>query len=180
MLIAIVRQILCKAPSFADALYDRFDTYIQYKHEFDSGWSIEPGIRYSATNAALEKFYAKNSDISTLFDPKKTYEEIIGGLRATKQINDEVFIFSGLSQHRPPSLYDLTSTDETSAVESPNTQLDPENFCQAELGIRVGASSWEWQTSYYYTWIKDMIVRSPIESGKSDVEIKRRWTYSGR
>jgi outer membrane receptor protein involved in Fe transport len=54
-------------------------------------------------------------------------------------------------------------------VESPNTQLDPEKFLQAELGIRGGAGSWEWQTSYYYTWIKDMIVRSPIESGKSDV-----------
>ena len=162
---------LVQGPLAADALYDRFDTYIQYRHEFDSGWSIEPGIRYSATNAELKKFYAKNSDISSLFDPEeKTYEEIIGSLRATKQINDEVFIFSGLSQgFRPPSLYDLTSTDETSAVESPNTQLDPEKFLQAELGIRGGAGSWEWQTSYYYTWIKDMIVRSPIESGKSDV-----------
>ena len=50
---------LVQGPLAADALYDRFDTYIQYKHEFDSGWSIEPGIRYSATNAALEKFYAK-------------------------------------------------------------------------------------------------------------------------
>ena len=44
-----------------------------------------------------------------------------------------------------------------------------EKFLQAELGIRGESGSWEWQTSYYYTWIKDMIVRSPIESGKSDV-----------
>ena len=51
----------------------------------------------------------------------------------------------------------------------PILKLDPEKFLQAELGIRGGAGSWEWQTSYYYTWIKDMIVRSPIESGKSDV-----------
>ena len=162
---------LAQGPLAADALYDRFDTYFQYKHEFDSGWSVEPGIRYSVTKADLRKFYEKNSDVSTLFAPEeKTYEEIIGSLRATKQINEEVFVFSGLSQgFRPPSLYDLTSTDETSAVESPNTQLDPEKFLQAELGIRGEAGSWEWQTSSYYTWIKDMIVRSPIESGKSDV-----------
>ena len=95
---------------------------------------------------------------------------MIGSLRATKQINEELFIFSGLSQgFRPPSLYDLTSTDETSAVERPNIKLEPEKFLQAELGIRGSSGSWEWQTSYYHTWIKDMIVRSPVESGKSDV-----------
>ena len=162
---------LVQGPLAADAIYDRFDTYFQYKHELDSGWSVEPGIRYSATKADLRKFYEKNSDISTMFDPEeKTYEEIIGSLRATKQIKDELFLFSGLSQgFRPPSLYDLTSTDETSAVERPNTKLDPEKFLQAELGIRGDSGPWKWQTSYYYTWIKDMIVRSPIESGKSDV-----------
>ena len=162
---------LVQGPLASDALYDRFATYFQYKHEFDSGWSVEPGIRYSATKADLRKFYEKNSDISTLFAPEeKNYEEIIGSLRATKQINEVLFAFSGLSQgFRPPSLYDLTSTDETSAVERPNTKLEPEKFLQAEFGIRGDSGSWEWQTSYYFTWIKNMIVRSPIESGKSDV-----------
>ena len=109
---------------------------------------LEPGIRYSATKADLRKFYEKNSDISTLFAPEeKTYEEIIGSLRATRQINEELFVFSGLSQgFRPPQLYDLTSTDETSAVERPNTKIDPEKFLQAELGIRGESGSWEWQT----------------------------------
>ena len=60
-------------------------------------------------------------------------------------------------------------TDETSAVERPNTTLDPEKFLQAELGIRGYSGSWNWRTSYYYSWIKDMIVRSPVESRKSDV-----------
>ena len=162
---------LVQGPLAADAIYDRFATYFEYKHAFDSGWSIEPGIRYSAIKAKLRKFYERNSDASTLYAPEeKTYEEMIGNLRATKQINEELFIFSGLSQgFRPPSLYDLTSTDETSAVEKPNIKLDPEKFLQAELGIRGSSGSWEWQTSYYHTWIKDMIVRSPVESGKSDV-----------
>ena len=162
---------LVQGPLAPDALYARFDTYIQYKHEFDSGWSIEPGIRYSATKAELKKFYEKNNDASTLFAPEeKKYEEIIGSLRATKQINKELFIFSGLSQgFRPPSLYDLTSTDETSAVERPNTKLEPEKFLQAELGFRGDSGSWDWRTSYYYTLIKDMIVRSPVDSGNSDV-----------
>ena len=162
---------LAQGPLAADASYDRFATYFQYEHQLDSGWLVEPGIRYSATRANLRKFYENNSDASTFFAPEeKTYEEIIGSLRVTKQVNENLFIFSGLSQgFRPPSLYDLTSTDETSAVERPNTKLDPEKFLQAELGTRGNSGSWEWQMSYYYTWIKDMIVRSPIESGKSDV-----------
>ena len=162
---------LAQGPLAADASYDRFSTYFQYEHQLDSGWSIEPGIRYSATKANLRKFYENNSDASTMFAPEeKRYEEIIGSLRVTKQVSKDLFIFSGLSQgFRPPSLYDLTSTDETSAVERPNTKLDPEKFLQAELGTRGNSGLWEWQMSYYYTLIKDMIVRSPIESGKSDV-----------
>jgi hemoglobin/transferrin/lactoferrin receptor protein len=54
-------------------------------------------------------------------------------------------------------------------VEKPDTKLDPENFLQAEFGLRGQTSMLEWRASYYYTWIKDMIVRSPVESGKSDV-----------
>ena len=162
---------LAQGPLAADASYDRFSTYFQYEHQLDSGWSIEPGIRYSATKANLREFYENNSDASTMFAPEeKRYEEIIGSLRVTKQVSKDLFIFSGLSQgFRPPSLYDLTSTDETSAVERPNTKLDPEKFLQAELGTRGNSGLWEWQMSYYYTLIKDMIVRSPIESGKSDV-----------
>jgi len=80
------------------------------------------------------------------------------------------FLFLGLSEgFRPPSLYDLTSTDETSAVERPNTSLDSESFLQAEMGFKGSSDSWNWEASYYHTWINNMIVRSPIESGKSDV-----------
>ena len=70
-----------------------------------SGWSIEPGIRYSATKANLRKFYENNSDASTMFAPEeKRYEETYS-LRVTKQVSKDLFIFSGLSQgFRPPSL----------------------------------------------------------------------------
>ena len=166
-----VRRTYAQGPLAADATYDRYSAYLQYSRELDAGWLIQPGIRFSSVRANLKKFYQKNSDSSTLFDPEiKTYDEIVGSIRATKQLKDNLFLFSGLSQgFRAPSLYDLTSTDETSAVEKPDTKLDPENFLQAEFGLRGQTSLLEWRASYYYTWIKDMIVRSPVESGKSDV-----------
>jgi hemoglobin/transferrin/lactoferrin receptor protein len=162
---------LTQGPLTANAEYSRIAFYLQDTYELDTGFMFQPGIRFSSIQANLKEYYGENDDSTTLLNPeKKSYEELIGSLRVSKQISEEVFVFSGLSQgFRPPSLYDLTSTDETSAVERPNTKLEPEKFLQAELGIRGGAGSWEWQTSYYYTWIKDMIVRSPVESGKSDV-----------
>ena len=162
---------LTQGPLAANAEYSRIAFYLQDTFELDTGFTFQPGIRFSSIQANLKEYYGENDDSTTLLNPeKKSYEELIGSLRVSKQINDELFVFSGLSEgFRPPSLYDLTSTDETSAVERPDTKLEPEKFLQAEFGIRGESGSWDWQTSYYYSWIKDMVVRSPVESGKSDV-----------
>jgi hemoglobin/transferrin/lactoferrin receptor protein len=155
----------------ADAQYDRYALYLNDRYETESGWTFEPGIRFSSVRAGLERYYLKNGDASTIQAPEtKTYDEWIGSIRASKEIAEGEFLFAGLSQgFRPPSLYDLTSTDETSAIERPNTTLDPENFLQAEIGFRENSDSLYWGVSTYRTWVNDMIIRSPIESGKSAV-----------
>jgi hemoglobin/transferrin/lactoferrin receptor protein len=166
-----IERTYAQGPLAADATYERYSGYLQYSYEMHSGWFIQPGIRYSSVRANLKKFFEKNSDASTMFAPEiSNYNELVGSLKLTKEISDDLFLFGGLSQgFRAPSLYDLTSTDETSAVEKPDTKLDPEDFLQVEVGVRGKGGSLDWQTAYYYTWIKDMIVRSPVESGKSDV-----------
>ena len=161
---------LAQGPLAADAHYNRYAFYLSDTFELGP-WSVEPGIRFSSIEADLKRYYLKNSDPSTLQpSEKKNYQELIGSIRANKEFTPNNFVFFGLSQgFRPPSLYDLTSTDETSAVEHPNTSLDSENFVQAEVGYKGSFQSWNWEASYYHTWIKDMIVRSPVEAGKSDV-----------
>jgi len=160
-----------QGPLAAEARHHRYAIYVNDTYEVTSGWTFEPGIRFSSVQAELGRYYLKNSDTSTIQNPKtKKYEELIGSLRISKEISDGNFLFGGLSQgFRPPSLYDLTSTDETSAVESPNTSLDSETFLQLEVGLRKTEGDWKFMVSAYHTWINDMIVRSPIESGKSDV-----------
>jgi hemoglobin/transferrin/lactoferrin receptor protein len=160
-----------QGPLAAEAQHHRYAIYVNDTYEVTSGWTFEPGIRFSSVQAELGRYYLKKSDTSTIQNPKtKKYEELIGSLRISKKISDGNFLFGGLSQgFRPPSLYDLTSTDETSAVESPNTSLDSETFLQLEVGLRKTEGDWKFMVSAYHTWINDMIVRSPIESGKSDV-----------
>ena len=187
---------LVQGPLAADAQYDRLALYLNDRHESASGWTLQPGIRFSRVRAELDRYYLKNGDASTLQAPEtKTYDEWIGSLRASREIEEGKFLFAGVSQgFRPPSLYDLTSTDETSAVEKPDTSLDPENFLQAEVGLRGQADGWSWSMSAYRTWIEDMIIRSPIESGQSavlkangdgfiqglEVEIGYDWSLSWR
>jgi hemoglobin/transferrin/lactoferrin receptor protein len=159
---------LTQGPLAANAEYNRIAFYLQDTYELDTGFTFQPGIRFSSIQADLKEYYGENDDSTTLFNPeKKSYNELIGSLRLSKQIRDDLFTFGGISQgFRPPSLYDLTSTDETSAIERPNTKLEPERFHQAEIGLRSFAGPLHFTTSFYHTWIKDMIVRSPVESGQ--------------
>ena len=168
---SVITRQYGQGPLAADAKYHRYAIYLKDTHETASGWVLEPGIRFSSVQAELDRYYLKNTDSSTVQSPeKKKYDELIGSLRISKEISEGSFLFGGLSQgFRPPSLYDLTSTDETSAVERPNTSLDSETFLQLEIGFRRKTGNWRFTASAYRTWIEDMIVRSPIESGKSDV-----------
>jgi len=162
---------LAQGPLAADAHYNRYALYLNDSYETQSGWVVEPGVRFSSIRAELDRYFLKNNDASTIQTPEtKVYDEWIGSIRASKEIAKDQFLFSGVSQgFRPPSLYDLTSTDETSAIEKPDTSLDPEKFLQAEIGLRGGADDWDWSISAYRTWVDDMIIRSPIETGNSAV-----------
>ena len=157
---------LFQGPLAADASYKRYSFYLNDSIESGSGWTWTPGIRFSSVRAELDRYYLKNSDASTLQSPEtKSYDEWIGSLRISKEIGSDGFFFTGLSQgFRPPSAYDLTSTDETSINEAPNVDLSPENFIQGEVGLRGNSEAWEWQFSLYHTWVKDMIVRSPYQA----------------
>jgi len=169
---SMVNRSYTQGPLAADASYNRYASYLQYAYEHESGWKVQPGIRYSSVHADLKEFYIKNNDFNTQSAPhSKTYEEVIGSVRVRKNLNEQLSVFGGLSQgFRPPSLYDLTSTDETSIIEEPNLNLKSEDFIQFEVGARHNAGPLSLSASYYHTWIRDMIVRSPYldaASGKT-------------
>lgn len=153
-----------QGPLAADADYDRFGLYLKHNHETKFGWTVESGVRYSSIQADLRRYYLSNDDVTTPEAPSvQKYQKFIGTLRASTEISDNLLLLSGLSQgFRPPSLYDLTSTDETSIAETPNIKISPEKFLQAEIGLRSFSSPLVWQFFAYHTWIDDMITRSPF------------------
>ena len=185
-----------QGPLAADADYDRFGLYLNHNLETQFGCTFESGIRYSSIQADLHRYYLSNDDVATLEAPSvQKYQKFTGSLRASTEITDNLLLFTGLSQgFRPPSLYDLTSTDETSIAETPDTRISPEKFIQAEIGLRGLSSALEWQFFAYHTWIDDMITRSPFTAtdGKTkaiksngdgfiqglEIELKYDWSPS--
>jgi len=162
-------ETLTQGPLAADADYNRLAFYLSNTFETESGLILEPGVRYSQVEVDVNRWYKSTSNGTTMENPfSRKYEKLVGSLRISKELNEEKFVFAGLSQgFRPPSLYDLTSTDETSVKETPDIKLEPEGFLQAEIGIRGESGSWSWDVSVYRTWIDDMIVRSPKNAAGS-------------
>jgi len=167
----VFSQSLTQGPLAANADYDRFAFYLSDRFETESGWKLEPGIRYSHVDAGVNEWYKSTANGTLAEDPfDKDFDEFVGSVRISRQVHENQFLYAGISQgFRPPSLYDLTSTDETSVKETPNVKLEPENFLQAEIGIRGQNGLWDWNLATYRTWIKDMIVRSPKNSTGSTV-----------
>jgi hemoglobin/transferrin/lactoferrin receptor protein len=156
-------ETLTQGPLAADADYNRLAFYLSNTFETESGLILEPGVRYSQVEVDVDKWYKSTANGTALENPfSKEYDELVGSLRISKKLNEKKFVFAGLSQgFRPPSLYDLTSTDETSVEETPDIKLESEGFLQAEIGIRGQSAALDWNISVYRTWIDDMIVRSP-------------------
>ncbi len=156
-------ETLTQGPLAADADYNRLAFYLSNTFETESGLILEPGVRYSQVEVDVDKWYKSTANGTALENPfSKEYDELVGSLRISKELNEEKFVFAGFSQgFRPPSLYDLTSTDETSVEETPDIKLESEGFLQAEIGIRGQSAAWDWNLSVYRTWIDEMIVRSP-------------------
>jgi len=167
----VFSQSLTQGPLAANADYDRFAFYLSDRFETESGWQLEPGIRYSHVDVGVNEWYKSTANGTLAEDPfGKDFDEFVGSVRISRQVHENQFLYAGISQgFRPPSLYDLTSTDETSVKETPNIKLEPENFLQAEIGIRGQNGFWDWNLATYRTWIEDMIVRSPKNSTGSTV-----------
>jgi len=132
------------------------------------GWSVLPGIRASWT--ALNAGRVEDPDTGFSTSLSRDWSALTGGVRFLRPLGSDTAFFAGLSQgFRTPSLHDLTSLDETSVVETPDFDLQPEGFLQAEVGVRGWTRDWDWDVSAWHTVIQDMIVRSPVATTGSTV-----------
>ncbi len=142
--------------------------YVQRRMELDEDWTLVPGVRVTRASVSSGRVQDPDTGLPTTLD--RDWNAAAGSLRLIRWTGENSQIYGGLSQgFRTPSLYDLTSLDETSVVETPEFDLDPEHFLQAEIGSKGFWSDGVWQVSLWRTWLDEMIVRSPEDSTGSSV-----------
>ncbi|MDX9787353.1 MAG: TonB-dependent receptor [Desulfobacterales bacterium] len=167
-----------QGPVADDASYDYLGAYFQDDFQVTDRLGLIAGIRYNYMKADADKVKDPlTGDLMTLEDDWTTLVSSLHGLYwldAGEQVN----LFAGISQgYRAPNLSDLTRYDtaRSNELETPAPDLDPEEFVSYEIGVKLRSTRFASQLSYFYTDIRDMIVRAPtgrIIDGDNEVTKK--------
>ncbi|MDA3925437.1 MAG: TonB-dependent receptor [Kiritimatiellae bacterium] len=167
-----------QGPVADDAIYDNLGVYVQDTIALHDKVDLILGGRYTYINADSDKYQdpATGKEASMSED----WHNLAGSARVVYRVLPEqgVSLFGGVSQgFRAPNLSDLTRLDtaRSNEIETPCTDLDPEEFLCYEAGIKIEAERLTMSASCFYTDISDMIVRTPtgrIVDGDQEVTKK--------
>lgn len=157
-----------QGPVADDAQYDLLGIYIQDEIAHHDDLETTLGLRWTYARAKADKIDNPNvagNDPATpgnVLDLDRSWNDFVGSVRTLKRVDRQTSLYAGLSQgFRAPNLSDLTSDLEDSGAEQPTPDLDPEYFLQLEVGAKAEHETWSGEVGVFYTWIRDMIVRSP-------------------
>ncbi len=99
----------------------------------------------------------------------QTWSNLSASVRALRYVDNETSVYAGVSQgFRAPNLSDLTSELEDSGIESPSPDLDPEHYLTFEVGAKAEHAVWDAEVALHYTFVDDMIIRSPTGETTGD------------
>lgn len=150
-----------QGPVADDATYDLLGVFVQDTVSAAGGaLEVTPGVRY--TRAALDADRVAGEPGHQEGD----WDTVVGSLRALAPLGEggRHSVYAGVSQgFRAPNLSDLTRLDtaRSTEIETPVDDLDPEQFLSWELGGRFRGERLSVDAAWYYTQLKDLIVRAP-------------------
>ncbi len=167
-----LREIRPRGPVANDARYVLLGAFIQDEAKPAERLTVILGGRYNFARAAAdgEDIDTSSLDSVTSSDLDESYDTLVGSGRAILEATSHLFPFAGISQgFRAPNLSDLTRFDvaRSGEQEVPATDLDPEYYTSYEGGIRGRWAPWGFTAAYFFTDIRDMIVRFPTGATNS-------------
>lgn len=154
-----------QGPVGDDALYDQAAIFTQYAHPFrDERAEVIAGVR--ATWAHADARQVKDPVSGQPMTIEDAWASLCGSLRSWVSLDEtpSVVLWVGLSQgFRAPNLSDLTRFDiaRSGELETPAPDLNPEKTLSAEGGAKVQGPHVRAELAAWYTWIEDLIVRTP-------------------
>lgn len=160
-----LKSTAIQGPVADDAAYRLLGLFVQDTIEIGSGGTlVTPGARYTRAELDADRMLDPASGEATA--KSDDWDEVTGSLRLLQPFGEEDrrALFAGLSQgFRAPNLSDLTRLDiaRSNEIETPVDDLSPEQFVSLEIGARARGEGYTAEAAWYYTWIDDLIVRTP-------------------
>ncbi len=161
--VLVKREI--QGPIGDDAFYDRIGTFAQYAIPFgDDRLDIIAGARYTYARAHARR--VKDPVTGNVIAVQGDWQSVCGSIRSSLTLDAarNAMVYAGLSQgFRAPNLSDLTRFDiaRSDELETPAPDLEPEKTLTAEVGAKIHGGRLHAESAVYYTWIEDLIVRTP-------------------
>jgi len=173
-----LKSIGIQGPVADDSTYDTVGIYAQDQILFGDCVDLILGSRYNYIQTDIHQFKDPATGKAASFSGD--WDALVGSARILYRVSDDsrVHLFGGVSQgFRAPNLSDLTRLDtaRTDELETPSTNLDPERFITCELGVKGAMNNLLFEAAFFYTDIKDLIVRTPtgrIIDGDTEVTKK--------
>ncbi len=154
-----------QGPVGDDANYDLLGIYIQDTIPVCDRLDVIVGGRYEHARARADSVEFPPGS-GTRIRVGDSWSDFIGSGRVVWHVDRERHwnVFAGVSQgFRAPNLSDLARLDtaRTNEVETPAPGLEPEHYVTYEAGTKVSTRDVDLELAYFYTRIRDMIVRTP-------------------
>ena len=169
-----VKSVAIQGPVADDATYDLVGVYLQDEIAITRRLDAILGVRYTHAKADADK--VEDPDTGDAISIEDDWATMVGSARLVYHVDEHWNTWCGLSQgFRAPNLSDLTRLDSarTDEIETPSPGLEPEKFVAFECGIKAQYPRTRFEVAYFYTDIRDMIVRYPtgdIIDGDAEVQ----------
>lgn len=164
-----------QGPVADDARYTTLGLYGEQTLALRKRFDLILGTRGTMIQADANRYQDPATKQAASFD--KTWYDLTASARAVYWLDPPrtTSLYASFGRaFRAPNFSDLTRFDtaRSGEVETPQTDLDPEQFYTAEVGFKARRGGTAFQTAYFYTSIHDLIVRYPtgnLVSGKPEV-----------
>jgi hemoglobin/transferrin/lactoferrin receptor protein len=167
-----------QGPVGDNATYDLVGVFIQDRISLSGDFDLTIGGRYTYAEADAET--VEDPDTGNVIAIDGDWDDLVGNIRLNWYPDMERHwnVFTGVSQgFRAPNLSDLTRLDtaRSGEIETPSPNVDPEFFVSYEIGVKAEYETIEFEAAYFYTDIKDMIIRTPTgDIVDGDLEVTKQ------
>lgn len=159
-----------QGPVADNSAYHTAAVYVQDRVRLSDRWDLTAGGRATYAYADIGHYENFETAPHTAASMSEDWFDIAGYARlAYHLIEDKWLAYASLSEaYRAPNLSDLTRFDvsRSTDVETPATGLDPEKYLSGEIGTRVIDDPVTWHAAYFYTRIRDLIIRTASSGGE--------------